>query len=97
MQKNKIIKAFYSSLSELCEVFKKGLSSKTLDEAFEAFSQNKMLSEINEILDENLKNLSDKARLVPFGSDPIIAYVLKKEAEIDTLRKLYYSLLAKKQ
>lgn len=96
-QEEKIIKAFYSSLSDLCEVFKKGLKAETVDNAFDAFSQGKTFAEINEILDENLKNLSDKARLVPFGSDPIIAYVLKKEAEIDTLRKLYYSLLAKKQ
>lgn len=93
----KIIKAFNSSLSDLCEVFKKGLKAETVDNAFDAFSQDKTFAEINEILDENLNSLLDKTRLIPFGCDPVIAYALKKEAEIHKLRKLYYSLLAKKQ
>lgn len=96
-QEEKIIKAFNSSLSDLCEVFKKGLKAETVDNAFDAFSQGKTFAEINEILDENLNSLLDKTRLIPFGCDPVIAYALKKEAEIHKLRKLYYSLLAKKQ
>lgn len=96
-EENKIIKAFHSSLSDLKEVFKKGLSAKTVDDAFEAFSQNKMLSEINGILNENLKNLLAKTRLTPFGTDPIISYILNKEAEIDNLRLIYYRLLSEKQ
>lgn len=90
----KIVKAFYSSLSDLNEVFKKGLSSKTVDDAFDAFSQNKTLFEINSILNENLKVLLDETRLTPFGIDPIMAYVLNKEAEIDRLRSMYYKILA---
>lgn len=97
VENEKIIKAFHSSLSDLSQVFKKSLSTKTVDDAFEAFSQNKMFSEISGILNENLKNLLDKTRLTPFGIDPIMAYVLNKEAEIDKLRLMYYTILSEKQ
>jgi len=93
----KIIKAFLSSVSELFDVFKTSLSSKTIDEAAEAFLEEQPLSDINGILDENLKNLLDKTRLTPFGIDPIMAYVLNKEAEIMRLRLMYYKILAQNQ
>lgn len=93
---SKIAKAF-GNIAELSEVFKKGLNPKTVDEAMDAFSENKTFSYISGILNENLKNLIEKTRLTPFGADPIIAYVLNKESEIKKLRYLYYNVLAKKQ
>lgn len=97
VEETKIIKAFHSSTADLKEVFSKSLSAKSLDEAFEAFSQNKPLKEISEILKENLKNLTARTKLTAFGADPIIAYVLNKESEIKNLRSLYYTILSKKQ
>ena len=94
VSEEKIIKAFHSSLAELFDVFKASLSQKTVEDAFEAFSANRMFSDINEILDENLKNLIAKTKLTAFGIEPIMAYVLNKESEIMNLRKMYYKMLA---
>ena len=90
----KIIKAFHSSLAELLDVFKISLSGKTVEDAMEAFSDERMFSDIKEILDENLKNLLSKTKLTPFGIEPVMAYVLNKEAEIMKLRLMYYKILA---
>ena len=60
----------------------------------EAFSDELMFSDIKEILDENLKNLLSKTKLTPFGIEPVMAYVLNKEAEIMKLRLMYYKILA---
>lgn len=97
IEKDKIMKAFFSSLSDLGEVFKKSLDSKTVEDAIRAFTQNKLFSEISEILDVNLQNLIDKTRLTAFGIDPIVSYMLNKEKEVSKLRHLYYNILLKKQ
>lgn len=97
VEDEKIIKAFLSSLPELFDVFKTSLSSKTVDDAMEAFSNGDSLSHVSIILDENLKNLLSKTKLTPFGIDPIIAYVLNKESEIMKLRRMYYKILADNQ
>ena len=97
VETGRIIKAFHSSVSDLADVFSKSLSRTSLDTAFDAFSKDRPLKEITAALNENLKSIVEKTRLTAFGTDPIIAYVLNKEAEMSALRDMYYTILAKKQ
>lgn len=89
-----IIKAFNAGISDLKELFSKSLDNKIIDEVFLKFEAGKSFAEIEKQLNKILVKLIDKTRITPFGIDPIIAYILRKESEIKNIRAIYYKVLS---
>lgn len=92
-------------LQRLYEVFPRGYDElfsllaatpygRYLEPALEGLRQDKPLTQFERLCDDYTLQLMQRYRLVPFGIEPLITYILAKEIEIQDIRIVLASKLA---
>ena len=66
---------------------------KRLEKSLAALKQGQPLSVLEENLDACFKDLFDKAKIIPFGLEPVIAFLYQKEREIRAARLVFSAKL----
>lgn len=92
-------------LQRLCEVFPRSYDDlftllgstpygKYLEPALDGLRQGKSLTQFERLCDDYVLQLMNRSRLIPFGIEPLITYILAKEIEIKNIRIVLASKLA---
>ena len=93
------------SLSAITEAYTKGTDAilavissspyeKALEPAFDSIRQKASLSLFEKLCDNALVEVLDEVRRIPFGIEPLIAYLVAKEGETKAARIVMASKLA---
>lgn len=88
-----IIYSFHDSVMNMIRKFRHEEISRHLIKGLEEYKRTERLTTFEKEMDNYLLKLIDEAKYIHFGPEPLIAYVLKKEAEIKNLRIIFVSKL----
>lgn len=95
IEEEKLLYSLNDSPTELIRKYKHENIGPHLVKALEVYEKDKQLTVLEKAMDNYLLRTIDDAKYIHFGPEPLMAYMLKKEAEIKNLRLIFISKLNK--
>lgn len=93
ISKNKIVMSINDDEDRLIHGFRSEKIGRYLKDGLEAYKENGKLSQLEKFRDNYLIQLTGDARYIAFGPEPIFAYLLRKEREIQAVRMIMVAKL----
>lgn len=93
IEQEKILYSLHDPPTELMRKYEHERIGPYLLEGLEAYEQHSQLTVLEKVMDNYLLAIIDDAKYIHFGPEPLMAYIIKKEAEIKNLRLIFISKL----
>lgn len=93
ISKDTILYSLHDSAGTLMRTFRKEKISTPLNSGLEAYQESNRLTEFEKEMENHLMGMIREAKNIHFGPEPLLAYALAKETEINNLRMIIISKL----
>lgn len=85
--------AYKHNLSEFPEAMKSTAYGEIVAEGFKAFEEHKSFLQLEKLIEDHLTEFIKRAKLIPFGPEPLIAYFLAKKNNALIIRMIMINKL----
>lgn len=93
IERERIVYSLHDSVMNIIRQYENEKIGKALVNGLEAYERTERLTAFEKEMDNYLMSIINEAKYIHFGPEPLIAYLLKKEAEIKNLRMIFVSKL----